>query len=80
MHIWLVELKFAILFLLNAHFERILTILLHFLERVPDRPNFSVLPIFTLQPCVKERTNTQCEYFILKKTEDDKGFPKRFSD
>jgi hypothetical protein len=46
MHIWLVELKYAILFLLNAvymmHFDRILTVLLHFLERVPDRPNFSI--------------------------------------
>jgi hypothetical protein len=45
MHIWLVELKFAILFLLNAiymmHFERILTILLHFLVRAPDRLYFT---------------------------------------
>jgi hypothetical protein len=54
MHIWLVELKFAILFLLNAlflmHFERLLTILLHLLERVPTWPNFSVFTSVVSQP------------------------------
>jgi hypothetical protein len=45
MEIWLVELKIAILFHLNAlymmHFERILTILLHFLGWVPERLYFT---------------------------------------
>ena len=52
MHIWLVELKFAILFLLNAlymmHFERILTILLHFFVRVPDRLYFTILHLYSM--------------------------------
>jgi hypothetical protein len=47
MHIWLVELKFAIHFLLNAlymmHIERILTILLKFLVGAPDRLYFTIL-------------------------------------
>jgi hypothetical protein len=59
MHIWLVELKFAILFLSNAlylmHFERILTFLLHFLERVPDRPNFSVFTFIHFVPMTQRK-------------------------
>ncbi len=47
MHIWLEELKFAIVFLLKAlymmHFERILTILLHFLVGAPDRLFYTIL-------------------------------------
>jgi hypothetical protein len=52
MLIWLVELKFAILFLLNAlymmHFVRILTILLHFLVGAPDRLYFTILQFFAI--------------------------------
>jgi hypothetical protein len=61
MHIWLVELKFAILFLLNVlymmHFERILTILLHFLVRAPDRLYFTIL-----------HQNSMCTYGSKKET------------
>jgi hypothetical protein len=61
MHIWLVELKFAILFLLNAvymmHFERILTILLHFLAGAPDRLYFT--PEFYVYLWLKEKTYPQ---------------------
>jgi hypothetical protein len=51
MHIWLVGLKFCILFLLNdvymMHFERILTILLHFLERVLESQYFYLYSLCT---------------------------------
>jgi hypothetical protein len=51
-HTRLVEYKFPILFLLNAlymmHFERILTILLHFFVRVPDRLYFTILHLYSM--------------------------------
>jgi hypothetical protein len=55
-HTRLVEYKFPILLLLNAlymmHFERILTILLHFFllhfVRVPDRLYFTILHLYSM--------------------------------
>jgi hypothetical protein len=73
MHIWLVELKFTIRFLLNTvymiHFERILTIFLHFLERVLDRPNFSIFTYILCVP-IEQRKNLypMLIFNILKKT------------
>jgi hypothetical protein len=51
-HTRLVEYKFPILLLLNVlymmHFERILTILLHFFVRVPDRLYFTILHLYSM--------------------------------
>jgi hypothetical protein len=51
-HTRLVEYKFPILLLLNAlymmHFERILTILLHFFVRVSDRLYFPILHLYSM--------------------------------
>jgi hypothetical protein len=48
------------------HFERILTILLNFLERVPDRPNLSVFTYIYV--CTHGSKKEPIQYFILKKT------------
>jgi hypothetical protein len=60
MHIWIVELKFLILFLLNTlqmiHYERILT----FFGTGSRQAIFHYFtPIFYVYPCLKERTYTQ---------------------
>ena len=70
-HTCLVEYKFPILFLLNAlnmmHFEQILTILLYFFVRVPDRLYFTILHLYSM--CLfssQKEPLTQCKYFILR--------------
>jgi hypothetical protein len=52
-HTRLVEYKFPILYMMHfalymMHFERILTILLHYFVRVPDRLYFTILHLYSM--------------------------------
>jgi hypothetical protein len=82
MHIWLVELKFAKYFLFNTvymmYFARMLTILLHFLERVLDRPNFSIITYIHFVTMAQRKSLYPSLIFYFE--ENVKSFPKRFSD
>jgi hypothetical protein len=60
------------------HFERILTILLHFLAGVPDRQYITILHLNSLFTFgLKKLPIPNLIYYFEK---DDKSFLKRFSD
>jgi hypothetical protein len=59
-------------------FERILTIFLHFLVRVPDRRNFSIFTYIHFVPMAQRINLYPLLIFYFK--EDDKGFLKCFLD
>jgi hypothetical protein len=59
------------------HFGRILTILLHFLVRAPDRLYFTTLHQYSM--CTLSSKKEPIPFLKFRFEEDDKGFSKRFS-